>query len=47
LLGLALDLTKGPDGFNLGASAKLRANFDFKRLFRGADSASKPQSSPH
>lgn len=35
LFGFALDLTKGPDGFDLGASAKLRANFDFKRLLSG------------
>lgn len=32
LLGFGLDLTKGPDGFDMGASAKLRVNFDLKRL---------------
>lgn len=32
LLGFALNLSKGPDGYDLGASAKLRANFDFKKL---------------
>ena len=32
LLGLGLRLGHGRDGYDLGASAKLRVNFDFKRL---------------
>ncbi|MFZ5494611.1 MAG: hypothetical protein ACOZE5_04660 [Verrucomicrobiota bacterium] len=32
LLGLSLRLSHGRDGGDLGASAKLRVNFDFKRL---------------
>lgn len=32
LLGVGLRLTHGPDGNDVGFSAKLRANFDFKRL---------------
>ena len=33
LLGFGLRFTEGPDGFDVGASAKVRVNFDFKRLF--------------
>ena len=33
LVGFGLRLTEGPDGFDVGASAKVRVNFDFKRLF--------------
>lgn len=32
LLGLGLRATHGPDGMDFGASAKVRVNFDFKRL---------------
>lgn len=32
LLGLGLRLTHGPDGNDVGLNAKLRVNFDFKRL---------------
>jgi hypothetical protein len=32
LLGLGLRLTRGPDGNDIGLNAKLRVNFDFKRL---------------
>ena len=32
LLGLALRLSHGPDGSQIGLRAKLRVNFDFKRL---------------
>jgi hypothetical protein len=32
LLGLGLRLSHGPDGNDVGLSAKLRVNFDFKRL---------------
>ena len=32
LLGLGLRLTRGPDGNDVGLNAKLRVNFDFKRL---------------
>ena len=32
LLGLGLRLSHGPDGNDIGLSAKLRVNFDFKRL---------------
>lgn len=32
LLGVGLRLTHGPDGNDVGFSAKLRVNFDFKRL---------------
>ena len=32
LLGLGLRATHGPDGTDFGASAKVRVNFDFKRL---------------
>ena len=32
LLGFALRVTDGPDGTEVGASAKLRVNFDFNRL---------------
>lgn len=42
LLGLGLRATHGPDGLDLGASAKVRVNFDFKRLLgrrKRADSA--------
>jgi len=33
LVGFGLRFTDGPDGFDVGASAKVRVNFDFKRLF--------------
>jgi len=32
LLGLGLHGSHGPDGFDLGVAAKVRVNFDFKRL---------------
>jgi hypothetical protein len=32
LFGFALRASQGVDGTDLGASAKLRVNFDFKRL---------------
>jgi hypothetical protein len=32
LLGLGLRLSRGPDGNDIGVNAKLRVNFDFKRL---------------
>lgn len=32
ILGLGLRLTHGPDGNDIGVNAKLRLNFDFKRL---------------
>lgn len=32
LLGFALNLSKGPDGYDVGAGAKVRVNFDFKKL---------------
>lgn len=32
LLGLSLRLSHGRDGYDIGAGAKLRVNFDFKRL---------------
>lgn len=32
LLGFGLRLSRGVDGYDVGASAKLRLNFDFKRL---------------
>ena len=32
LLGLGLRLSHGPDGNDIGVNAKLRVNFDFKRL---------------
>lgn len=41
LLGVGLRLTHGPDGNDVGLSAKLRVNFDFKRLLgRKKDAAS-------
>lgn len=33
LAGVGLRITHGPDGTDIGASAKLRVNFDFKQLF--------------
>lgn len=43
LLGLGLRLTHGPDGNDVGLNAKLRVNFDFKRLLgRKKESASAP-----
>lgn len=42
LLGTGLRLTHGPDGNDIGVNAKLRVNFDFKRLLgrkKGAGSA--------
>ncbi|MES1168379.1 MAG: hypothetical protein ABUL61_04335, partial [Oleiharenicola lentus] len=43
LLGLGLRLTHGPDGNDVGLNAKLRVNFDFKRLLgRKKDPASAP-----
>lgn len=35
LVGLGLRATHGPDGMDYGASAKVRVNFDLKRLWRG------------
>ena len=32
LLGVGLRLSHGPDGSQIGLNAKLRVNFDFKRL---------------
>lgn len=34
LLGAGLRFSHGPDGFDTGVNAKLRVNFDFKRLWR-------------
>jgi hypothetical protein len=34
VVGLGLRASEGPDGFDLGASTKLRLNFDFRNLFR-------------
>lgn len=43
LLGLALRLSHGPDGNDIGLRAKLRVNFDFKRLLgRKKEPASGP-----
>lgn len=43
LLGAGLRLTHGPDGNDIGVNAKLRVNFDFKRLLgRKKDAASAP-----
>jgi hypothetical protein len=43
LLGLGLRLTHGPDGNDVGLNAKLRVNFDFKRLLgRKKHTASAP-----
>ncbi len=43
LLGLGLRLTHGPDGNDVGLNAKLRVNFDFKRLLgRKKNAASAP-----
>jgi hypothetical protein len=39
LLGLGLRLTHGPDGNDVGLNAKLRVNFDFKRLLGRKKSA--------
>ncbi len=43
LLGVGLRLTHGPDGNDIGLNAKLRVNFDFKRLLgRKKDAAVAP-----
>lgn len=43
LLGMGLRLTHGPDGNDVGLNAKLRVNFDFKRLLgRKKHTASAP-----
>ena len=43
LLGAGLRLTHGPDGNDIGLNAKLRVNFDFKRLLgRKKEPASAP-----
>lgn len=43
LLGLSLRMSHGNDGYDFGAGAKLRVNFDFKRLLgRKKESASRP-----
>ena len=42
LLGGGLRLSRGPDGFDAGVNAKLRVNFDFKRLFRSKPPATGP-----
>ncbi len=34
LFGLAVTLSQGPDGFDIGAGGKLRLDIDFKRMFR-------------
>jgi hypothetical protein len=43
ILGVGLRLTHGPDGNDVGLNAKLRVNFDFKRLLgRKKEAASAP-----
>jgi hypothetical protein len=41
VIGGGLRLSEGPDGFDIGVSAKLRVNFDLKRLF-GSSPAKQP-----
>ena len=41
LFGMALSFSHGPDGNDIGLSAKLRVNFDFKRLL-GRKKAAEP-----
>jgi hypothetical protein len=38
MVGASLYLTEGPDGFSMGASLKLRANLDLKKLFHRSPS---------
>jgi len=40
MIGASLRLTEGPDGFDVGASLKLRANLDLKKFFRRTPSES-------
>jgi len=37
VVGTGLRLSDGPDGFDVGVSMKLRANFNFRRLFKRAE----------
>ena len=39
VMGLALTLSEGPDGFDWGLSAKARLDIDFKRMFRRSHAA--------
>jgi hypothetical protein len=41
MIGLGGRVTIGPDGTDVGASGKLRYNFDLKRLFRRGDNSDK------